>query len=117
MRTAQEAIDWLHSFTYTIGSSLYDKFQRNSSLANIGTVRLGSDRRTTFIELLKKFNLMTQPRAEKLYEYYTSPIAMYKRFLKSDTLGTVNGKNIVPPSANAAMKRVFTATDPSQVIT
>lgn len=117
VRTAQEAIDWLHSFTYTIGSSLYDKFQRNSSLANIGTVRLGSDRRTTFIELLKKFNLMTQPRAEKLYEYYTSPIAMYKRFLKSDTLGTVNGKNIVPPSANAAMKRVFTATDPSQVIT
>lgn len=117
IRTQQEAIDWLHSFTYTIGSALYDKFQRNASLANIGTVRLGSDRRSTFLETLKKFNLMTQPRAEKLYEYYTSPTAIYKRLLTNDSLGTVNGKNIAPPSANAAMKRVFTATDPSQVIT
>lgn len=117
VRNQHEAIDWLHSFTYTIGSALYDKFQRNASLANIGTVRLGTDQRSTFIEILKKFNLMTQPRAEKLYEFYTSPVAIYKRFLTNDSLGTVKGKNIVPPSANAAMKRVFTATDPSQVIT
>lgn len=117
VRNQQEAVDWLHSFTYTIGSALYDKFQRNASLANIGTVRLGTDQRSTFIEVLKKFNLMTQPRAEKLYEFYTSPLAIYKRFLTNDSLGTVKGKNLVPPSANAAMKRVFTATDPSQVIT
>lgn len=117
VRTTHEAIDWLHSFTYTIGSSLYDKFQRNPSLANIGTVRLGSDKKSTFIEMLKKFNLMTQPRAEKLYEFYTSPIAIYRKYLENETLGTVNGKNILPPTSNAAMRRTFTATDPSQIIT
>lgn len=117
VRTMQEAVDWLYSFTYTIGNALYDKFQRNPSLANIGTVRLGSDRKSTYLEMVKKFNLMTQTRAEKLYEFYSTPVALYKRFLRAETLGTVNGKNIVPPTANAAMKRVFTATDPSQVIT
>lgn len=115
-RSIEETIDWLHSFTYTIGAALYDKFERNPELANLGSVKLGSDQRTTFIEMVKKFNLMTAQKAEKLYEFYTSPASLYEKFCQSDSLGAVNGKNIIPPSVNAAMRRVFTSTDPSQVI-
>lgn len=115
-RSFEETIDWLTSFTYTIGNSLYDKHERNPEFANFGETRLGSDRKTTFVEMMKKFNLMSKMKAEKLYEFYTSPASLYKRFSEKDNLGTVNGKSIVPPTVNSAMRRFFTATDPGQVI-
>ncbi|OBA19118.1 hypothetical protein METBIDRAFT_13860 [Metschnikowia bicuspidata var. bicuspidata NRRL YB-4993] len=116
-RSIEEAIDWLHSFTYTIGSSIYDKFERNPEFASIGAVRLGSTPKGMFLEMVKKFNLMTDPKAENLYQYYASPLSLYKRFLESDDLGTVQGKSIVPPSVNKLMKKVFTCEDPNAVIT
>lgn len=116
-KSMDELTDWLHAFTYTIGNSLYDKFERNPQLAGIGSVRLGKDKRTTFLEMIKKFSLMTTPRAEKLYQFYGSPLSLYKRFMEHEDVGTAGGKNILPPSVNAAMKRVFTATDCNQVIT
>lgn len=115
-KSLEETIDWLASFTYAIGNSLYDKHERNPEFANFGRIRLGSDRRSTFVEMMKKFNLMSNTKAENLYKFYTSPISIYKRLQKMDNLGTLNGKSIVPPSVNSAMKRFFTATDPSQVI-
>lgn len=116
VRTCREAIDWLFTFTHTIGSSWYDKSQRYPTFTNMGTIRLGSDRRSTFMEMVKKFNLMTHPRAEKLYEFYSTAVALYNRYSVHESLGTVGGKNIVPPSTNIAMRNVFTADDPNQVI-
>lgn len=115
-KTLEESIDWLSSFTYTIGNSLYDKHERNPEFANFGRVKLGTDRKTTFVEMIKKFNLMSHQKAENLYKVYASPVSIYKRFLQHDNLGTVDGKAIVPPTVNSAMRRLFTATDPSQVI-
>lgn len=115
-RSIDETIDWLLSFTYTIGNSLYDKHERNPEFANFGKAKLGTDRKSTFVEMMKKFNLMSNMKAEKLFEFYTSPVSIYKRLSEKENLGTVNGKTIVPPTVNNAMKRFFTATDPSQVI-
>lgn len=116
VRNTHEAIDWLHTFTYTIGTSWYDKSLRYPKFANMGNIKLGADRKGTFMEIVKKFNLMTQPRAEKLYEFYSTPVALYKRFKMHDSLGTVGGKNIVPPSTNIAMRNLFRSDDPNQVI-
>lgn len=116
-KNMEESVDWLHSFTHTIGASLYDKFERNPQQAVVGSVKLGSDRRSTFLEMIKKFNLMTAQKAEKLYEFYTSPASLCERYANHENLGTVNGKAIVPPSVNVAMRRVFSSTDPWQVIT
>lgn len=115
-RSVDETIDWLASFTHTIGTSLYDKHERNPEFANFGKARLGSDRKSTFIEMMKKFNLMSHAKAEKLHEFYTSPASIFKRLCEKENLGTVNGKGIVPPSVNSAMRRFFTATDESTVI-
>lgn len=116
-KTVEESIDWLHSFTYTIGSSIYDKFERNPEFANIGTVRLGSTPKGTYLEMIKKFNLMTEPKAENLYQYYASPLSLYKRFVEHGDLGSVNGRNIIPPSVSKMMKKVLTCQDPNAVIT
>lgn len=115
-KSKQETIDWLHSFTYTIGNSLYDKFERNPKFANVGHVRLGSDHKSTFIEMIKKFNLMTAQTAAKLYEFYSSPAGLYERYQLHDSVGTVGGKNIVPPSVNSAMRNFFRATNPDDVV-
>lgn len=115
-KSKEEAVDWLHSFTYTIGASLYDKYERNPQFANFGSVRLGTDQKSTFIEMTKRFSLMTHQKAEKLYEYYTSVGALCKRLSTHDDLGKVNGKGIVPPSVNSAMRKLFRATDPDEVI-
>jgi len=115
-RSVEETIDWLTSFTFTIGNSLYDKHERNPEFANFGQTRLGSDRKSTFVEMMKKFNLMSKMKAEKLYEFYTSPASLFKRLSEKDNLGTVNGKTIVPPTVNSAIRRVFTSSDPNQVI-
>lgn len=115
-KSKEEAVDWLHSFTFTIGTSLYDKYERNPQFANFGSVRLGTDQKSTFMEMTKRFSLMTHQKAERLYEYYTSVGALCKRLSSHDDLGKVNGKGIVPPSVNSAMKKLFRATDPDEVI-
>lgn len=112
-----EAIDWLYSFTYTIGSSLYNKYERNPDYAKFGNVKLGADKASTFLKMLQHFNLVTLPKAEKIAQFYPSPMSMYQRFINNDNLGNFNGKSVVPPTVNNTMRRVFTSTDPNQVIT
>lgn len=114
VKNNSELVEWLFAFTASIGHSIYDKSKRLD--LNVGSVKLGTDTKSTFFEMMKKFNLMTPQRIETLYEFFKSPGALYDRLIKEDTLGTVNKKNIVPPTVGAAMKRVFTATDPESVV-
>ncbi|MDN6570356.1 MAG: hypothetical protein L0L22_05080 [Staphylococcus equorum] len=117
VKNNKDAINWLQSFTYTIAYALYDKFERNISLANLGTVKSGTDTKSTYFQTVKQFRLMTEPKVEKLYGFYTSIFALYSRFQTNDTLGKDNfGKNIVPPSTESAMKKLFTSDDPNDVV-
>lgn len=117
VKNNKDAINWLQSFTYTIAYALYDKFERNISLANLGTVKSGTDTKSTYFQTVKQFRLMTEPKIEKLYGFYTSIFALYSRFQTNDTLGKDNfGKNIVPPSTESAMKKLFTSEDPNDVV-
>lgn len=116
-RDMDEVIDWLYTFTYTIGSSLYSKLERNPEFANIGNIKLGSDKRTSFQKMLQHFNLVTATKAEKISQFYPSPVNLYQRFMGHDDLGSFGGKPVVPPTVNNTMRRVFMSTDPDQVIT
>lgn len=117
VKNNQDAINWLHSFTYTIAYALYDKFERNISLANLGTVRSGTDTKSTFLGTVKQFRLMSTPKVEKLYGYYPSIFALYSRFSTNNSLGKDNfDKNIIPPSTEKSMKKLFTSEDPNDII-
>ena len=117
VRTPVEGINWLYSFTYTIAFSLYDKFERNHSLANLGTVRSGTDTKSTFVQTLRQFKLMTEPKAEKLFEQYSSLFAIYTELQSKGTLGKDgSGKNFVPPTADNAMKKTFLAENADGLI-
>jgi len=117
VKNNKDAISWLQSFTYTIAFALYDKFERNISLANLGTVKSGTDTKSTYFQTVKQFRLMTEPKVEKLYGFYNSVFALYSRFQTNESLGTDNfGKNIVPPSTESAMKKLFTSDDPNDVV-
>ncbi|WPK26457.1 hypothetical protein PUMCH_003811 [Australozyma saopauloensis] len=116
-RDLDETIDWLYSFSYTIGSSLYSKYERNPDYANFGNVRLGTDKKSTFLKMIQHFNLVTATKADKIYQFYTSPLSMYQRFIEHDNLGTFDGKPVVPQTTNNAMRRALMSNDPSQVIT
>jgi crossover junction endonuclease EME1 len=117
VRTPVEGINWLYSFTYTIAFSLYDKFERNHSLANLGTVRSGTDTKSTFVQTLRQFKLMTEPKAEKLFGQYSSLFAIYTELQSKGTLGKDgSGKNFVPPSADNAMKKTFLAENADGLI-
>ncbi|EGW30336.1 uncharacterized protein SPAPADRAFT_143000, partial [Spathaspora passalidarum NRRL Y-27907] len=118
VRTRLEAINWLNSFTYTIASSLYDKYERNKDLANIGTVRSGSDAKSTFLQSIQQFNLMTESKADRLYVQYKTMNQVYTTLKAQGTLGQDNfGRNIVPPSVDSALHKFFTADDPDDIIT
>lgn len=54
-----EALLWLRSFTYTIASSRYDKFERNLEFANIGTIKSGINSQDTFEKMLLQFKRMS----------------------------------------------------------
>ncbi|KAK6203426.1 uncharacterized protein RJT21DRAFT_139168 [Scheffersomyces amazonensis] len=117
VRNAKEAMIWLQSFTYTIAYALYDKFERNSSLSNIGTIRSGKDIKSTFLQTIQQFKLMTESKAERLYMFYPNVQALHKRLIEHGTLGQdESGRNIVPPSSDIAMRKFFTATDPHSAI-
>lgn len=117
VKSPQDAVGWLLSFSYTIAFSLYDKFERNQSLANLGTVKSGVDKKSTFIQTMRQFKLMTEPRAEKLYAYYNSLHSIFITYQKQGTLGQDDLKrNIVPPTSDNAMKNLFTSDDPNQLI-
>lgn len=117
VRAKQESIMWLNSFTYMISQSLYDKFERNQGLANLGTVKSGADTKSTFLQSMKQFNLMTQAKADILYVLHQSLHLMYTKFRSQGTLGKDNlRRNIVPPSVDSSMNKFFTADDPDMVI-
>lgn len=118
IRDNRDCIDWLKSFTYSIGNRYYDKKERNQTISNLGHVRSGSDTRSTFLQCLKQFKLMTDPKAEKLSRYFPSLYAIYMRCHNHNSLGKdENEKNIVPPSIDVAINKVFTSNDPNDVIT
>lgn len=118
IRDNRDCIDWLNSFTYTIGNRYYDKKERNQTISNLGHVRSGNDTKSTFLQCLKQFKLMTDPKAEKLSRYFPSLYAIYMRCHDHNSLGKdENGKNIVPPSIDVAINKVFTSNDPNEVIT
>lgn len=116
-----EVIDWLYTFTYTVGSSLYDKRERNGGYANFGRVKLGKDKTSTFILMLQNFNLVTAQKAQHIFQFYASPLSLYNRFMEDRTLGNYTTNNelkpIVSTTVNTAMSRVFSSDDPNQVIT
>lgn len=116
VKSHQEALEWLVSFSYTIGSSLYDKFNRNESLANLGRVKPGTDKQSTFMQTIKQFNMMTTPKVEQLYSFYSSLQAIYERYESHGSLGTFGGKNVLPPTVDSAMKNVFLSDDPEAKI-
>lgn len=116
VKTSVECIDWLYTFTYTIASSMYDKFQRNIPLANLGTVKSGSDVKGTVIQALRQFRMMTVQKAETVQNVYGSMYGIYKEYERSGTLGRMDGKNLVPPSVDAALRKVFLGDDDTEVI-
>lgn len=117
VRNSREATRWLQSFTYAISFSLYDKFERNSALANLGGVKSGSDRKSTFFQTMRQFKMMTEQKVEKLYNHYPSLYKIYSRYRRNDSLGKDSlEKNIVPPSIDSAMKKVFSTDDPFEMV-
>lgn len=116
VRNGKEALTWLHSFTYTIAGRIYDKYER-TSLGTLGTVRSGTGSRSTFVQSMRQFRLMTEPKAERLLEHYPGLWRICQQLNGHGTLGQdSNGKNIVPPSVHAAMKVLFTSNDPEEVV-
>ncbi|KAI3402907.2 EME1 [Candida oxycetoniae] len=118
VRSRQESINWLNSFTYTISLSLYDKYERNEHLANLGNVRSGSDTKNTFLQSIQHFTRMTSSKAELLHDTHKSMYSLYCKFRTNGTLGKdVLGRNMVPPTVDSAMLNFFTSDDPNKVIT
>lgn len=117
VRGRSESVMWLNTFTNMIGHSLYDKFERNTSVANLGTVRSGADAKATFMQSMQQFKLMTQSKADILYTLHQSIYLIYCAFRDKGTLGRDRlGRNIVPPTVDKSMMRLFTANDPNSVI-
>ncbi|CCG24618.1 Mms4 protein [Candida orthopsilosis Co 90-125] len=118
VRSRQEGVMWLNSFTYTIGSALYDKYERNQGLANLGVVRSGSDTKATFLQSIQHFPRMTHSKAQILQSSHGSMYSIYSKFCTSGTLGKDTlGRNIVPPSVDSTMLNFFTSDDPDKAIT
>ncbi|KAI5963003.1 EME1 [Candida pseudojiufengensis] len=116
-RSRSESLMWLNSFTYTIASSLYDKYERNEKLANLGTVKSGSDAKATFIRSMQHFTRMTQQKAEILHFSYKTMHQVYHKLRADGTLGKDSaGRNIVPPTVDNAMLNFFTSDDPNKAI-
>ena len=118
VRSREESVNWLNVFTYTIASSLYDKYERNEQLANLGNVRSGSDTKTTFLQSMQQFTRMTQSKAEILYLSHKSMHLVYSKLKADATLGKdAIRNNIVPPTVDNAMFNFFTSDDPDKAIT
>lgn len=116
VKNNKDGIEWLLSFTYTIGSAYYDKYNRNIELSNLGRVKSGTDKRSTFLESIKQFKYMTTPKAEQLHGFYPSIVSIYDKYSSSDSLGTFGGKNVLPPLVDGAMKKLLTSDDPNAMI-
>lgn len=117
----RELVDWLYTFTYTLGTSIYDNRERNGGYANFGRVKLGKDKTSTFLLMLQNFNLVTAPKAQHIFQFYASPLSLYNRYMEENTLGSFTANNEVKPivsaTINTAMRRVFSSKDPNMVIT
>lgn len=116
VRNGREALGWLGSLTYTIAGRIYDKYER-TALGTLGTVKSGTDTRSTFVQSIRQMRLMTEPKAERLAEFYPGMARICEQLNSRGNLGQdCNGKNIVPPLVHAAMKVFFGSMDPNEVV-
>lgn len=117
IKSNQEVVEWMYSFTYTIAFALYDKWERNQSLANLGIVKSGTDAKSTYINSICHFKLMTKVKAERLHGFHASLYSMYKSFQQTGGLGNDGyGRNIIPPTAEQALCRTLLSDDPNEVV-
>lgn len=117
VKSNYEVIEWLLSFTYTISSALYDKWERNRSLGNLAKVKTGVDTKSTYINSITNFKAMTAPKAERLYGFYSSFYSLYQVYKDRGSLGKdEHGRNIVPPLVDQALARTFLSDDPEEIV-
>ncbi|CAH2350382.1 hypothetical protein CLIB1423_01S08834 [[Candida] railenensis] len=112
-KSFEDTVDWLHSFTYTIASSLYD----NNNYRIGAKVKSGTDTKSTFLKSLQQFKFITEVKAERVYSFYKNLQSLYTTLNKEGTLGkTSGGSNVVPPTTELAMKTFFTSTEEDEVL-
>lgn len=116
INSGPEMVDLLHGLTYMISSLLYDRYQRNPTLANLQKSKTGNDPKLIYMETLKNFKLMTTPKVEKLFLYYNSLYKIYAKFKGGKWLGNDDdGRRLVPELIEKAMNRFFTSNDENDV--
>lgn len=117
IKSNQEVIEWMYSFSFTIANSLYDKWERNQSLSNLGKVKTGTDAKSTYLNSLQQFKSMSAPKAERLYGFHSTMYSIYESFRKSGCLGNdEHGRSLVPPLLEESLRRTFMSDDPNEVV-
>ncbi|EGV64179.1 hypothetical protein CANTEDRAFT_105476 [Yamadazyma tenuis ATCC 10573] len=116
VKSSQEALDWIVSFTYTISDARYNRLQRSAE-SNLIAGTAGHDYKSTYIETIRKFKLMPTMKCERLFVYYDNLYKIYQKFVMSNSLGNDDDdRRLVPETTEKGMRTLFTSDDPEQVI-
>lgn len=106
-----EVCQWLELLTHSVAERYYvaSKDPRGGT-----HVKLGADAEGTFVLAMMQFRMVTRRKAQLLYLAFPSLQRVYDQLRHHGSIGVdSDDKNIVPPTVDRMMLKLFTADDPT----
>lgn len=116
-KNLNDSLEWIKSLAYTQATSIYDKSERQTSLAGIGNVKSGVSEKEVVSASLKQLKFVTNTSAERIQEKFPTIPRLHKAAHSSRKLGMHNdGKPLARSSIENAIVKLFTSCDASDFI-
>lgn len=94
--------NWLFSFSYALGSNIYDKLEIHKELSNLSGVKSGISNQDTYIQILKQIKFVTESTAKKVQEDYPDIKSLVLRLQNTDKIKQVRS------NVESQLRKIFT---------
>ncbi|OUM55783.1 hypothetical protein BVG19_g5381 [[Candida] boidinii] len=94
--------NWLFSFSYALGSNIYDKLEIHKELSNLSGVKSGISNQDTYIQILKQIKFVTESTAKKVQQDYPDIKSLVLRLQNTDKIKQVRS------NVESQLRKIFT---------
>ncbi|GMG07553.1 unnamed protein product [[Candida] boidinii] len=102
--------NWLFSFSYALGSNIYDKLEIHKELSNLSGVKSGISNQDTYIQILKQIKFVTESTAKKVQQDYPDIKSLVLRLQNTDKIKQVRS------NVESQLRKIFTTENENEFL-
>ncbi|GME86647.1 unnamed protein product [[Candida] boidinii] len=102
--------NWLFSFSYALGSNIYDKLEIHKELSNLSGIKSGVSNKDTYIQILKQIKFVTESTAKKVQQDYPDIKSLILRLQDTDKIKQVRS------NVELQLRKIFTTENENEFL-